>query len=107
MVTITDRAAEKIRDILEAEGPEGADGLRVRVVGGGCSGLQYKVAMTAEKKGDKIFEHQGSRVYIDRRSFLYLSGTQVDYGDDLQGAGFQFNNPNVSKTCGCGESFMI
>jgi iron-sulfur cluster assembly protein len=107
MITITDSAAEKIRQFLTEDAPEGADGLRIRVVGGGCSGLQYKVDLSAEKKGDKVFEHGGARVYIDRRSFLYLTGTQLDYGDGLQGAGFQFNNPNVTKTCGCGESFMI
>jgi iron-sulfur cluster assembly protein len=99
MITITDSAAEKIRQFLTEDAPEGA--------GGGCSGLQYKVDLSAEKKGDKVFEHGGARVYIDRRSFLYLTGTQLDYGDGLQGAGFQFNNPNVTKTCGCGESFMI
>lgn len=106
MLTITDRAASKIADFLVSS-EEDSDGLRVRVTGGGCSGLQYKIELSAECKGDKIFEHAGARLYIDRKSYLYLNGTQIDYKDGLQGAGFDLRNPNVKRTCGCGESFVV
>jgi len=106
MVTISNNAAHKIIQVLDEDARE-VDGLRVRVVGGGCSGLQYKIDLDNEKKGDKIFEHEGARVYIDRKSYLYLNGTQVDYSDGLQSVGFQLDNPNVKRTCGCGESFVV
>jgi iron-sulfur cluster assembly protein len=106
MLTITDRAAGKISEFL-GSAEEEADGLRVRVTGGGCSGLQYKIELSAERKGDKVFEHGQARLYIDRKSYLYLNGTEVDYKDGLQGAGFDLRNPNVKRTCGCGESFIV
>ncbi len=106
MMTITDLAAEKIA-LTVNEAPDTGDGLRVRVIGGGCSGLQYKLGVDSRKKGDKVFEHQGAKLYVDRRSYLYLTGTDVDYSDGLYGAGFQLGNPNVKRTCGCGESFMV
>ncbi len=106
MLTITDRAAGKIAEFLATTEDE-ADGLRVRVTGGGCSGLQYKIELSSERKGDKIFEHAGATLYIDRRSYLYVNGTEVDYQDGLQGAGFDLRNPNVKRTCGCGESFVV
>lgn len=106
MITITDMAAQKILDsVREAEGS--GDGLRVRVVGGGCSGLQYKMAIDGERKGDKVFEHQGAKLYVDRKSYLYLNGTQLDYSDSLMNVGFRLDNPNVKRTCGCGESFTV
>jgi len=106
MITITDKAAKKILEsVREAEGT--GDGLRVRVVGGGCSGLQYKMAIDAERKGDKVFEHQGAKLYVDRKSYLYLNGTQLDYADGLMNVGFRLDNPNVKRTCGCGESFSV
>jgi iron-sulfur cluster assembly protein len=106
MITISDSAANKIIEAL-AETRRDADGLRVRVIGGGCSGLQYKIDLDHEKKGDKVFEHNGARLYIDRKSYLYINGTRVDYSDGLQNVGFQLDNPNVTKTCGCGESFTV
>jgi len=106
MITMTDRAAMKIRDCV-AETTQGVRGLRIRVVGGGCSGLQYKLDLDEERKGDKIFEHAGAAVLVDRKSYLYLNGTQIDYSDGLQNAGFQLGNPNVKRTCGCGESFVV
>jgi len=106
MITITDRAAEKIVDSVR-EAAETGDGLRVRVVGGGCSGLQYKMAVDNERKGDKVFEHQGAKLYVDRKSYLYLNGTQLDYADGLMDVGFRLDNPNVKRTCGCGESFTV
>jgi iron-sulfur cluster assembly accessory protein len=106
MMTLTDSASERIKTFL-ADSEELAEGLRVRVVGGGCSGLQYKVGLDAVKRGDKIFEHEGAKLLVDRRSYLYLNGTCVNWSDDLTGAGFRFENPNVKKSCGCGESFVV
>jgi len=106
MITISDAAASQILEAI-AEAGSAPDGLRVRVVGGGCSGLQYKLDLDREKKGDKVFEHNGARLYVDRKSYLYLNGTRVDYRDGLQNVGFQLDNPNVTKTCGCGESFTV
>jgi iron-sulfur cluster assembly protein len=106
MITITDTAAKKIIDSVR-EAVESGDGLRVRVVGGGCSGLQYKMAIDGERKGDKIFEHNGAKLYVDRKSYLYLNGTQLDYSDSLMNVGFRLDNPNVKRTCGCGESFTV
>jgi iron-sulfur cluster assembly protein len=106
MITITDVAARKIVESVR-EAAETGDGLRVRVVGGGCSGLQYKMAIDAERKGDKVFEHQGAKLYVDRKSYLYLNGTQLDYSDGLMNVGFRLDNPNVKRTCGCGESFTV
>jgi iron-sulfur cluster assembly protein len=106
MITITDNAAKRIvESVREAAGT--GDGLRVRVVGGGCSGLQYKMAVDAERKGDKVFEHEGAKLYIDRKSYLYLNGTELDYSDGLVNVGFRLDNPNVKRTCGCGESFTV
>ena len=106
MITITDKAAEKILDSI-AEAAEDAAGLRIKVIGGGCSGLQYKLALDAERKGDKVFEHNGAKLLIDRKSYLYLNGTTVDSADGLTNVGFELDNPNVKKTCGCGESFVV
>jgi iron-sulfur cluster assembly protein len=106
MITITDKAAQKILDSI-GEAGEGASGLRIKVVGGGCSGLQYKLALDGERKGDKVFEHNGAKLLIDRKSYLYVNGTTVDYADGLTNVGFELDNPNVKKTCGCGESFVV
>ena len=105
-MTMTDRAASKIADaVTESEGT--IDGLRIKVIGGGCSGLQYKLDLDGLRKGDKVIEHNGARIYIDRKSYLYVNGTQVDWSDGLQNVGFQLDNPNVKRTCGCGESFVV
>lgn len=106
MISITDRAASRIlRSIDESAGT--GNGLRIRVVGGGCSGLQYRIEVDVEKKGDKIFEHAGARLYVDRKSYLYINGTTVDWKEGLQATGFHLDNPNVKRTCGCGESFVV
>ena len=105
-VSITERAAEKIKELLPAEKTDG-HGLRVKVVGGGCSGLQYKLDFDAERAGDKIFEKDGARVLVDMKSLLYLSGTELDYKEELMQSGFVFQNPNVKRSCGCGASFTI
>lgn len=82
--------------------------IRVGVEGGGCSGLSYKLEFDHDlKPGDKVSEDKGMRIVCDRKSFLYLVGTELDFSDGLNGKGFQFNNPNASRTCGCGESFAV
>ncbi|MCC7261216.1 MAG: iron-sulfur cluster insertion protein ErpA [Candidatus Latescibacteria bacterium] len=105
MVTVTDSAADKIRTMLDSQGhPE--YGLRMGVVGGGCSGFQYRLAFeTAAADMDQIIEVNGVRLFIDPKSCLYLNGVRLDYIDGLMGAGFKIENPNARSTCGCGESF--
>jgi iron-sulfur cluster assembly protein len=105
-VTISNRAAEKIKHLLTAQQREG-EGLRVKVIGGGCSGLQYKMEFDQEKAGDRVFERDGAKVLVDMKSLLYLNGTELDYRDELMQAGFVFQNPNVKRSCGCGSSFGV
>jgi iron-sulfur cluster assembly protein len=105
-VSVTERAAARIKELITAESRDG-QGLRVKVVGGGCSGLQYKVDLDAPKSTDKIFEKDGAKVLIDMKSLLYLTGTELDYKDELMQSGFVFQNPNVKKSCGCGASFTV
>ncbi|MBC8292956.1 MAG: iron-sulfur cluster assembly accessory protein [Proteobacteria bacterium] len=104
-MNISDKAAERIIGLVEEAGP--ANGLRIRVTGGGCSGLQYRIQLDEEKKGDKVFENGSAKLYVDRRSFLYVNGSTVDFSDDLVNAGFKVENPNVKSSCGCGESFVV
>jgi|ERR1041385_185348 iron-sulfur cluster assembly protein len=105
-ITITEKAAIEIRRIKTENNIPEAHGLRVGVKGGGCSGLSYVLGFDSEsKKGDKIFELHGITVYVDPKSLFYLSGTQLDFSDGLNGKGFVFNNPQATKTCGCGSSF--
>lgn len=110
-ITISDRAAKRINEIREEESlPEEAP-LRVGVVSGGCSGLTYELEFDSEtsdpKEGDQVMEVQGIKLIVDMRSFLYLSGTQLDYTEGLNGQGFHFHNPNATRTCSCGESFSV
>lgn len=105
-VSVTERAAARIKELLGAESLA-EQGLRVKVVGGGCSGLQYKVDIDAAKASDKIFEKDGAKVLVDMKSLLYLTGTELDYKDELMQSGFVFQNPNVKKACGCGASFAV
>jgi iron-sulfur cluster assembly accessory protein len=102
-VTITDRAAEKIRKLLA--GAAAGHGLRVTVVEGGCSGFEYKMELGLPELEDEVFEKDGARVFIDAQSILHLSGTELDYKDELMQSAFVFNNPNIKGTCGCGTSF--
>ena len=82
--------------------------IRVGVKGGGCSGLSYDLSFDTDlKPEDKVFEHNGIRIAVDKKSFLYLVGTELDYSGGLNGKGFFFNNPNATRTCGCGESFAV
>jgi len=105
MITVTDSAAAKIRDLMTKENKPEA-GLRMRVVGGGCAGLQYQMGFDpAAGVKDKTFEVNGVRVFIDAKSLIYLTGVRLDYVDGLYGAGFKIENPNASSTCGCGKSF--
>lgn len=105
-ISLTDRAAARIRELLAAEKKE-EQGLRVKVVGGGCSGLQYRLDFDLPKQTDKIFEKDGAKVLVDMKSLLYLAGTELDYKDELMQSGFVFQNPNVKKSCGCGTSFAV
>ena len=104
-VTITDTAAEKIRDLVAANETEQV--LRIAVKGGGCSGFQYALALDSRKDDDNVFEHNGVAVAVDKVSMQFVFGSQVDYVDGLQGAGFTVNNPNVVAACGCGSSFQV
>jgi len=103
MITVTTQASEKIKAIKAAQNAPEDTGLRVRVVGGGCSGFQYQ--LDAPKAGDQVFEAEGVKVVVDPKSFLYLTGTEIDYVDGLTGAGFTLKNPNAKGSCGCGSSF--
>src|SRR5262245_18457654 len=105
-VNVTEQAAAKIKEIIAAENREG-QGLRLNVVGGGCSGLQYKIHFDLPKATDKVFEKDGAKVLVDMKSLLYLSGTELDYKEELMQSGFVFQNPNVKKSCGCGASFTV
>lgn len=100
---ITDRALTKLKSLQE-----GDKGLRVSVVGGGCSGLSYKMAWVDEPlEGDKITTVDGLTIVVDPKSFLFIKGIELDYTDGLDGQGFVWNNPNAKRSCGCGSSFSV
>jgi iron-sulfur cluster assembly protein len=108
MVTLTDIAAEKVRQFLAGqEGPAEEAGLRVGVRGGGCSGFQYSLALDEQREDDHVFEDHGIRLMVDPASLQYVDGSVVDYTESLMGAGFEVNNPNVVAACGCGSSFRV
>jgi iron-sulfur cluster assembly accessory protein len=105
MVQLTETAIVKVKEILDTQEPK-PSGLRISVVGGGCSGFSYSMAFeNAPGMLDKTYTFEGLNVFIDQASLLYLDGAQVDYVETLEGSGFKFNNPNVKSTCGCGSSF--
>ena len=107
-VEISEKAAEKIRYFADKEGIIDNVGLRVAVKGGGCSGLTYDLTITnQERESDKIVEQYGVKVMVDKKSYIYLVGTQLDFSDGLNGKGFVFENPNAKKACGCGTSFAV
>ena len=108
MIYVSDKAKQKV-DQLKREASLGDDYfLRVSVVGGGCSGLSYKLDFDNEAQPkDQVFEDQGVRVVTDLKSFLYLCDTTLDFSDGLNGKGFHFSNPNASRSCGCGDSFAV
>ena len=105
MVQLTPTAVGKVKEILEAQDPK-PSGLRIAVVGGGCSGFSYSMAFE-NNPGllDKTYSYDGLKVFVDQASLLYLDGAEVDYVETLEGSGFKFNNPQVKSTCGCGSSF--
>src|SRR3954452_17471899 len=107
MVLITPVAATKVNEIRSAEAIEANMALRLRVVGGGCAGFSYDLYFDEGTEVDRAFEIQGVKVVVDEMSLMYLVGTEIDYVEGLQGAGFKFNNPNVKTTCGCGSSFSV
>ncbi len=105
-ITLTEKASSEVRKIMEANKIPETYGLRVGVKGGGCSGLSYSLGFDAEQReSDKLIVKEGIRIFVDPKSLFYLSGTQLDFTDGLNGRGFVFNNPNATKTCGCGSSF--
>jgi iron-sulfur cluster assembly protein len=108
MIQITEKAKQKILDLRKMEdGPEDAN-VRVSVQGGGCSGLMYDLSFDASiNETDQVYEDKGIKILVDKKSLLYLLGTTLDFSDGLNGKGFQFLNPNASRTCGCGESFAV
>jgi len=107
-ISFTDKGAEKVQEFLSGQGEVAETaGLRVGVKGGGCSGFQYQLAFDEHKDGDVIFESHGVKLLVDGPSLPYVDGSQIDYVDSLQGAGFQVNNPNVVAACGCGSSFRV
>ncbi len=108
MINVTDKAKDEIVTLLDKEGKSLKHNIRVSVKGGGCSGLMYDLAFDAEiKEADEVFEDKGVKILVDKKSLLYLLGTTLDFSDGLNGKGFQFVNPNASRTCGCGESFSV
>ena len=105
MIQMTETAVNKVKEILSAQQPV-PSGLRISVVGGGCSGFSYSMAFENDPGLlDKTYDFSGLKVYVDQASMLYLDGAEVDYVETLEGSGFKFNNPNVRTTCGCGSSF--
>lgn len=107
MIQLTDTAVRKVTEILSTQEPK-PSGLRIAVVGGGCSGFQYSMAFENNQGPlDKTYNFDGLKVFIDQASMLYLDGVKVDYVETLEGAGFKFENPNVKSTCGCGSSFQV
>ena len=106
-VSLTANAIAKVKEIMAQQNPLPA-GLRVGVVGGGCSGFSYSMSFENNPgMMDKIFEMEGLKVFVDATSVMYLNGCRVDYVETLEGAGFKFENPNVKSTCGCGSSFQV
>jgi iron-sulfur cluster assembly protein len=107
MVQLTEVAIGKVKEILSTQDPQPA-GLRIAVVGGGCSGFSYSMAFeNSPGMLDKTYNFEGLKVFVDQASLLYLDGARVDYVETLEGSGFKFENPNVKSTCGCGSSFSV
>ena len=107
MVQLTEKAVGKVREILDSQEPKPA-GLRIAVVGGGCSGFSYSMAFENQPNMlDKTYSIGGLKVFVDQSSLLYLDGAEVDFVETLEGSGFKFSNPQVKSTCGCGSSFSV
>ena len=108
MIKVTDKAAKKLKELRDSESYSNDYNIRVKVKGGGCSGLLYDLnfdnLLTEE---DQSFEDNGTIIIVDKKSLFYVLGTELDFSDGLNGKGFQFKNPNATRTCGCGESFAV
>ena len=109
MIAITEKAVQEIKRIQTSDPSAQNSKLRVMVVGGGCSGMSYKLGFENQEPAasDKVFEKDGVALVVDAKSFLYLTGTELDFTDGLNGTGFVFKNPNAKRTCGCGSSFAV
>jgi len=108
MITVSDKAKERVLELLKESNLDPQSLIRVGVEGGGCSGLSYKLDFdSAIRPEDQVFEDKGIKIAVDKKSFLYLVGTELDFSGGLNGKGFTFINPNATRTCGCGESFSI
>jgi iron-sulfur cluster assembly protein len=105
VVDITERAQLEIRKIFDQQNPDSGHGLRLGVIGGGCSGLSYEMDFSEPRPNDNVFDCDGFQVFLDPKSSIYLKGVTLDYQDGLKGKGFVYVNPNATNTCGCGESF--
>jgi len=107
MVVMTEKAASKVIEIIEAQDPRPA-GLRIAVVGGGCSGFSYSMSFeNSPGMMDKMYDSHGFKLIVDQASLIYLENVEVDFVESLEGSGFKFNNPEVKSTCGCGSSFSV
>lgn len=108
MIIVSEKAKERIIALRQEEGHTENENIRVSVKGGGCSGLMYDLGFDSTLvETDHVFEDKGVKIIVDRKSLLYLAGTVLEFTDGLNGKGFQFINPNASRTCGCGESFSV
>ncbi|MCB0399721.1 MAG: iron-sulfur cluster assembly accessory protein [Winogradskyella sp.] len=109
MIKVSEQAKKKVIELMNDDGYDpNTDYIRVGVKSGGCSGLSYDLKFDKEQlEDDKIFEDNGVKIIVDKKSFLYLIGTTLEYSGGLNGTGFVFNNPNANRTCGCGESFSL
>ncbi len=109
MIKVSETAKQKVIQLMQDDGFDAAtDYIRVGVKSGGCSGLSYDLNFDKNQKDDdKVFEDNGVKIIVDKKSFLYLIGTTLEYSGGLNGTGFVFNNPNANRTCGCGESFSL
>ncbi|MFL0353375.1 iron-sulfur cluster assembly accessory protein [Xanthomarina sp. GH4-25] len=109
MIKVSETAKKKVTELMSEDGFNATtDYIRVGVKSGGCSGLSYDLKFDKEQQEeDKVFEDNGVKIIVDKKSFLYLIGTTLEYSGGLNGAGFVFNNPNANRTCGCGESFSL
>lgn len=107
VIDITDKAKGRLKEIVQSSSPGEGHGVRIGVVGGGCSGLSYHIDFDVPKDHDNIVDIDGAKILIDPKSSIYLKDTLLDFQDGLQGKGFIFQNPNATNTCGCGESFSV
>ena len=109
MIQVTEKAVNEIKRLIATDPTAKDSNLRVQVTGGGCSGMSYKLGFDNQppSANDKVFENAGVKLIVDPKSFLFLSGTTLDFSDGLNGTGFIFSNPNAKRTCGCGSSFSV